>query len=481
MAYRDFRDFIAVSEQRGLLRRIDRTVDASWEPASLAKWMFQALPEEERFGLLFENVEGSEFSLVTGALGASTETYALALGVTPEEINDAWINALRNPVPAKTVTTAVCQEVVLLGEDARLSELPIPVWTPGKDAAPYLTTITVNRHAETGAQNMGVYRTMVRDDHHVIANINPGRQGFMYAQSYLDAGKPAPIAWVIATEPVIHIASVANLPHGVDEVTVAGGLKGEPVEMVKCKTSDIMVPANAEIIVEGEVLPGEYADEGPFGEFAGYMGPIAPKPVVRITAITHRKNAIYYGITSQMPPSESTVLQSMTNAPLLLKTLRDELGETSVNDVFIDLTFGGLLAHCIVSMRPGPPGHAKRVGRLIADISPVKRITVVDEYIDVRDPLHVEWALNAHYNPVRDTVIIDDVFFPLGMDPSVRVDNQMADLGSKIVMDATQTIDAGSISLPPKAIMMKALELWKELDLPEFEIPKRAASRIERS
>jgi UbiD family decarboxylase len=241
------------------------------------------------------------------------------------------------------------------------------------------------------------------------------------------------------------------------------------------------VPANAEIIIEGEVLPGEYADEGPFGEFAGYMGPVAPKPVVRITAITHRKNPIYYGITSQMPPSESTVLQSMSNAPLLLKQLRDDMGESAVRDVFIDLTFGGLLAHCVIAMQPGPPGHAKRIGRLVADMSPVKRITVVDEYIDVRDPLHVEWALNAHYNPVRDTVIIDDVFFPLGMDPSVRSDAKSMDLGSKIVIDATQTIDAGSTSLPPREIMMKALELWKEIGLPEFEIPKRAASRIERA
>jgi UbiD family decarboxylase len=481
MAYRDFRDFIAVSEQRGLLRRIARPVDASWEPASLAKWMFQALPDGERFGLFFEKVEGSAFPLVTGALGASAETYALALGVAVDEINDAWLQALRNPLPPVTVTDAVCQEVVLLGEDAKLSELPIPVWTPGKDAGPYITTITVNRHAESGAQNMGVYRTMVRDDRSVIANLNPGRQGFMYAQSYLDAGRPAPIAWVVATEPVIHLATVANMPFGVDEVTVAGGLKGEPIEMVKCKTSDIMVPANAEMIIEGEVLPGEYADEGPFGEFAGFMGPVAPKPVVRITAITHRRDAIYYGYTSQMPPSESTVLQSMTNAPLLLKQLRDEMGEASVRDVFIDLTYGGLLAHCIVSMKAERPGHAKRIGRLIADMSPVKRITVVDEDIDIRDPLHVEWALNALYNPVRDTVIIDDVYFPLGMDPSVRSDARSMDMGSKIVIDATQTIDAGPFSLPPKATMMKALDLWKELGLPEFKIPKRAASRIERS
>ena len=299
--------------------------------------------------------------------------------------------------------------------------------------------------------------------------------------SYLNDGKPAPIAWVIGTDPAVHFATVANLPAGADEMEVAGGLQGEPVQMVKCKTSDLMVPANSEFIIEGEVLPGEEADEGPFGEFAGYMGPVAKKPVARITAITHRKDAIFYGYTSQMPPSESTVLQSLSNAPLVLKALRDDLGERFIKDVFIDLTFGGLLAHCIIAMVPQHAGHAKKVGRMVADMSPLKRITVVDDCIDIRDPLHVEWAMNSHYHPVRDTVIIDDVFFPMGMDPSVRVDPTKEEMGSKIVIDATQTIDAGAYSLPEKEIMDRALKTWKEAGLPEFEIPKRARLRFERS
>ena len=175
------------------------------------------------------------------------------------------------------------------------------------------------------------------------------------------------------------------------------------------------------------------------------------------------------------------MLQSLSNSPLLLKTLKYDLGEHSVHDVHIDLTFGGLLAHCIVSMTPKVPGHAKKIGRLIADMTPLKRVTVVDEDIDIRDPLHVEWAMNSHYNPVRDTVIIDDVYHPMGMDPSVRVSNQMQDMGSKIVIDATQTIAAGEFSLPPKELMEKALNLWSEVGLPDFKIPKRAAARIARS
>ncbi len=480
MAFRDFRDFIAVAEQRGKLRRVAKTVDRMWEPACLAKWLFQALPAADRFGLLFDSVEGSDFPLVTGALGASVDTYAMALGVEPEGLNEIWLKALLNPQPPRVVDQAPCQEVVRIGEDAKLSDLPIPVWTPGKDAGPYITTITVNRRADTGEQNMAVYRTMVRDDHSVIVNISPGRHGYIYAHTYLDQGKPAPIAWVVATEPVIHLATVANLPVGVDEITTAGGLKGEPVELVRAKTSDILVPANAEIIIEGEVLPDEFADEGPFGEFAGYMGLATPKPVVRITAITHRKNAVYYGYTSQMPPSESTVIQSLSNAPLLLKTLRYDLGEKTVRDVFIDLTFGGGMAHGIVSMKPMTPGHAMKVGRIIADTTSLKRITIVDEDIDVRDSQHVEWAMNSHYNPVRDTVIIDDVNLPL--DPSaVLGDDKMTKTSSQIVMDATQSADAGEISLPRKELMDKAFGVWHEVGLPDFEIPKRVEYLLDRS
>jgi len=480
MAIRDFRDFIAVSEQQGLLRRVRKSIDPSWEAACLAKWAFQGLPNDQRFGLLFEDVEGSDFSLATGVLGASAQTYALALGVAPEEINDTWMTALLNPVKPKPVKSAVCQEVVLQGEEADVTKLPIPTWTPGKDAAPYITTITVTRNTD-GVQNMGVYRTMVRGPRDVVCNLNPGRHGFMQASTWLDQGKPAPIAWVIGTEPAVHLATVANMPFGSDEVEIAGGLKGEPVEMVKCMTSDIMVPANSEIIIEGEVLPGEKATEGPFGEMVGYVGAVGQKPVVRITAITHRNNAIYYGLTSQMPPSESTVLQSLTQAAVTLKTIRHDLGETAVSDVHVDLHFGGILGHGIVSMTPRHPGHAKKVGRLIANFGPLKRITVVDDDIDIRDPMHVDWAMNARYMPHRDTDIIDDCYIRSSMDPALGSGDTRLPFGSKLVIDATQSVAEGEFSLPPKDLMEKALGSWKDAGLPAFDVPRRVKLRLEKS
>jgi 4-hydroxy-3-polyprenylbenzoate decarboxylase len=475
------RDFLSALEQRGLLRRISRPVDRMWEPAALAKWMYQALPAEQRFGMYFENVKDSSIPIVTGALGANSAAYATALDVAEDGINDAWAKACRNPLRPTVVEEAMCQEVVITGAELRLSYLPIPVWTPGKDAAPYITTNTVTRDYDTNIQNMGVYRTMVRDETSVVPNLAPGRQGHQNMLTWTGKGTVAPIAWVIGAPPAVHLAAVANLPYGVDEIELAGGMMGAPVAMVKAKTVDLMVPADSEIIIEGEILLGETAMEGPFGEFAGYMGPVDRRPVVRITAITHRRDPVFYGYTSQMPPSESTTIQSLTNAGVMLKTLRDEMGEPSVSDVYIDLTFGGLLAHAVIAMKPGYPAHSKKVGRLVAAMWPVKRVTVVDDDIDIRDHTHVEWAMNSRYNPARDTVLIDDVYFPINMDPSVRSLTSQSTMGSKIVCDATQKVDAGTFSLPPKEIMTKALALWQEIGLPAFDIPKRARLRIDRS
>jgi UbiD family decarboxylase len=369
----------------------------------------------------------------------------------------------------------------VIGDDASLAALPIVTWTPGKDKAPYITTIVITRNHDTGAQNMGVYRTMLRDDRSVVVNLTPGRQGTRNARTWTDRGKKAPIAWVIASEPAVHLATVANLPYGKDEMDFAGGLKGEPIELVRARTVDLLVPANSEIIIEGEVTPGELADEGPFGEFAGVMGPVEKRPVAHIKAITHRRDPLFYGYTSQMPPSESTTIQSLVNAGVILQMMRDHVGDHAVQDVWIDQTFGGVLAHAIVAITPQVPGHGKRVGRTIADIAPVKRVTVVDADVDIRDPSHVDWALNARFSPQRDTVVIDDVYVPLQIDPSVRDARGNVTQGSKIILDATQKIDSGPFSLPPKDTMMKALDVWKECGLPEFEMPKRLKLRLEKS
>jgi UbiD family decarboxylase len=471
------RNLIDVLEQKQRLRRIPQTVDRSWEPGCLIKWMFQALPEAQRFGMLFESVKGSKFPLATGIIGSSREAYATALGVEPDEINAKWVNALLHPVAPRIVASGSSQDVVMTGAEANLSALPIPVWTPGKDLGPYITNLVITKSAETGVQNMGIYRTQVRDDHSVIVNFSPAGQGTQNARSYTDKLRPAPIAWVIGADPAVLISASAKLPYGVDEITAAGGLVGAPIDMVKARTVDLLVPANAEFIIEGEVIPGESAKEGPFGEFAGYMGGGAPRPVVRITAITHRRDPIYYGFASQMPPSESTMMQSLTSAGVLLKQLRYDLGETAIIDAYIDLHFGGSMGHVIVAMEPRDPAHSKRIGGLVANMTGLKRITLVNTDIDIRDPDHVDWALNVRLDPAKDIMVVEGAQFAR-MDPSVRPVGGQAGLASKLVLDATQKIDAGTLSLPSKDYMNRALETWTAAGLPIFDAPKRARLRI---
>lgn len=481
MALTDMREFLAILEQRGLVRRVSEEVDPATDIGCMVKWGFQALPESDRFGFLFDNVKGSTIPVATGALGASEEAYAIALGVERSEINTKWADALLNPVPPVKVGKALCQEEILDGDDVDIGRFPVPVWTPGKDAGPYLTSIVVTREVDSDVQNYGVYRTQVLGPDRLVCNLSPGRQGRRCVDTWFAKGEPAPVAFVIGAEPAMYYAAVTSLPISVDEAAIAGGLKCEALEQVRGHTVDLAIPARSEIVIEGLVYPDDEVAEGPFGEFAGYMGPVGDRPVVRVTAITHRTDPVFYGLASQMPPSESTTMQSLTNAGQLLKVLRHDLGETSVVDVVIDKTFGGLLAHSVVAVRPGAPGNGKRIGRLVADVSPCKRITVVDHDVDIRDQEHLNWAMNSHYDPARDTVIVDDVFVPMYMDPSVRVRGGNTDPGSKVIVDATSSIDAGDFSIPDRAIMEDSLKIWRHAGLPELNVPNRLNMRLDRS
>ncbi len=482
MAYGNIREFLTVLEEAGRLRRIAKPVDHTWELACLARWMLQGLPEQQRFGLLFEHVTGFETKVMTAVLGASRWNYALALETTPEGIHEKWVNALLHPIAPREVGESPARQVVAAGADVDLKAIPIPTWTPGKDAAPYITATVITVDLETAKQNAATYRCMVRDRSHLAINLTPGRHGHRNYSSWARQGRPAPFAIVVGAEPVVHLAAISNVPYGTDELTIAGGLKGAPVDVVRGRTGDLLIPAHCEFIIEGEIPPNATALEGNFGEFAGYMGGVNAKPLATITSISRRRDAIYYGYISQMPPSESTMIQSKSNEGLILKMLRHDHGETAVVDVAIDLTYGGLLAHCIVSMTPRDPEHAKRVGRLVAENTLLKRVTVVDDDVDIRDPFHMDWALNSRYNPARDTIIIEGVTTGIILDPSVRMkDGVPIETGSKVVIDATEKTGSGDISLPPRDLMLKAKEIWDGLGLPAFEIPKRVRLVLDRA
>ncbi|MBI4455816.1 MAG: UbiD family decarboxylase [Acidobacteria bacterium] len=467
--YRDMRELIAVLEACGKLHRVKKEVDPSWELSCMTRWVYQGFPEEDRFALLFEDVKGATMPVATALLGASREVYALALGTTPGRIHDIWLRALRHPIPARLIASGPVQEVVISDRAVDLSKIPVPMWTPGKDRRPCITACVITKDHDTGIQNIGTYRCQVQSKNAVTLNTSPGRQAYQNYDSYVSKGKPAPVAVAICCEPAVHLAASAALPKGVDEMTVAGGLKGMPIETVQAKTVDLQVPAHTEIVFEGKLHPTGRMAEDPFGEFAGYMGESGHdllRPYFEVTCITHRTNPIYYGYISQFPPSESTMIQGQANECVIHKMLVDDWGEATVLDVALNQTHGGLLGHVVVQMRPLYPGHAKKVGRMVAEMTHVKTVTVVDGDIDIRYQQHLDMVMNSRVNPAQDIVIIND--FYIIYDPSSN-----EGVTSKIVIDATQKGTYPDISLPPKDLLWRAYQSWKEADLPLFDLPQR--------
>lgn len=472
----EFRSHLDRLESEGLLHRVAKPVDPEWEIASMTRWMYHGFDEADRFGLLFENVDGYDWPVTTAAIGASRQVYARALDVEVGDIHSRWETALENFRRPTPVSDAPVKANVATGARATLADVPSLVWTPRKDAGPYLTTVVVTKNRETGVQNLAIYRCQMVDDGTLALNIKTGRHGFRDFRSYADADEPAPVAIVVGAAPAVHLSSITNVDYEEDELELAGGLLGEPLETTEAETVDLDVPASAELVIEGTIDPTERMREGPFGEFAGYMGHAFEKPVVDVTAICRRDDPIFYSSMGQMPPSEDHVIQSISNAALYRKRLADDEGHPTVSDVSIDETYSGILGHAIVRMDPRYPEEGAEVGTELANISQLKRVTVVNEDVDVRDPLHVAWAVNARVDPKRDVTILEDVFLNPAKDPAVETEPRDQSKSSKLVVDATvESIpvdEMPDVSIPPRADMNAALESWSETDLPELD-PKR--------
>ena len=476
MGYYDMREYIKVLETKGKLRRVKNAVDKNWEISSMAKWVYLGFNEEQRFALLFEEVKDSSMPVATGLIGASREVYALAMGTTPDRIHELWLQALDHPLAPKVVTSAAVQEFILTKKRVDLGCLPVPIWTPTKDRKPCITNCVITKNRDSGVQNIGTYRCQIQTKNKITVNTNPGRQAYQNYESYISKGEPAPVVLAVGCDPSIHVAATAAVPRELDEIHIAGALKGEPVEVVKGKTVDLLVPAHGEIIVEGYFHPTERMNEDNFGEFAGYMGPSAEKIFFEVTAITHRKNPIYYGYSSQYPPNESTTLQGNGNECIIHWVLVNKFGEKTVTDVAMDRTHGGQMGQSVVKMTPLYPGHAKKVGRLATEIAHNKIVTVVDENIDIRYQQDVEMVWNSLVNPVEDVEIIKGPA-PRGMDPS----SDSQGMCGRMIIDATHKIGHNytDVSLPTKDILWKAYKSWQNAGLPEFEIPARVEQSLD--
>jgi len=398
-------------------------------------------------------------------LFGTPERVAAGLGVTLDGLDDlgAFLAALRAPTPPdglrdalsrwpmlkaalatrpKFVKSAPVQSVVLVGDDVDLGALPIQTHWP-QDAGPLITwPVVVTRPygteaADVGSYNAGVYRAQVLDHNRVIMRWLPHRGGAAHHQSWARQGEKTPVAIVLGADPATLLSAALPLPETVSELTFAGALNGSRPRLVPAKTVPLMVPADAEIVLEGWVSPSELAPEGPFGDHTGYYNPAEPFPVMEVSAVTHRKDPIYLSTYTGRPPDEPAIIGGVFNK-LALPTIRAQIPE--IHDLWLPPAACSYRM-AVVSINKRYPGQARRVMMalwgMLPQFSYTKMIVVVDEDIDPRNWDDIAWALATRMDPTRDVVLLENT-------PMDYLDfaSPHPGLAGKMGIDATTKIDS---------------------------------------
>ena len=346
--YPDFRAHLAALERKGLLFRIDRPIDKDTEMHPLVRWQFRGgLAEAERRAFLFANVTDArgrryDMPVAIGALAASAEIYRIGMGVPLARIGEKWGEAIANPIAPVEVVDAPCQEVVIQGAALRgagrgLDALPVPISTPGFDCAPYLTaTACVTRNPVSGVQNVGTYRAGLKAPDRLavrMATRSGGAEGYRHWLEYRARGRNMPCAIVLGPPPAVAYCAPQKLRMGLDEVAVAGGIVEAPIRVVRCRTVDLSVPAESEIVIEGSIDTDLLEPEAPFGESHGHVALQDYNMIMEVSAITRRRDAVFSSIISQVTPSESSVIKRIAYEPLFLAHLQTRLGINGIRRV----------------------------------------------------------------------------------------------------------------------------------------------------
>jgi UbiD family decarboxylase len=479
----DFQAHLSDLEARGLLVRIDRPINKDTELHPLVRWQFLGgIPENARRAFLFTNVvdaKGKRYDMpvVVGALAASPDIYAVGMGRKVEDIGAAWMQAIAEPISPVIVEAAPCQEVVITGDALRrsgegLAALPVPVSTPGFDAAPYLTaTLCVTRDPDSGIQNMGMYRAALKATDRLavrmVARPSGGAGGYYHWLKYRTLREPMPIAIVIGCAPVVAFTGPQKLAIDLDELSVAGGLAGAPIRMVKCRTVDLTVPADAEIVIEGVIDPEKLEPEAPFGESNGYVALEAYNMPMQVTAITRKRNAVFASIISQVTPSESSVIKKVAYEPLFLDHLRNTLSIKGIRAVVMHERLTNLRPVIFLQFAAETP--RTEVWRGLSGASNLisncgKVVVAVSEDIDPRSTDAVLWSLAYRANPIEDVHITPY----RGGVQGAQYGPRSAD--STMLIDATRKRPMPPLALPAREFMEHAKSIWEELGLPALTV-----------
>lgn len=487
MSYRDLRDFIQFLEARGELKRITTPVSPHLEITEICDRTLKAGGP----ALLFENVSGYDMP-VLGNLFGTPERVALGMGreqvselrevgellaflkepEPPKNLKDLWQKRDNfKPVlnmPVRETTKPACQEVILEGDAVDLSKLPIQTCWPG-DAGPLITwPLVITRGPGKERQNLGIYRLQVIGKNRVIMRWLAQRGGALDFQEWQQAhpGEAFPISIALGADPATILGAVTPIPDTLSEYAFAGLLRGEKTEVAKSIGNELQVPANAEIILEGHLLPGDEADEGPFGDHTGYYNEVERFPVFTIERITHRKNPIYHSTYTGRPPDEPAILGVALNevfVPLLQKQFPE------ITDFYLPPE-GCSYRFAVVTIKKQYPGHAKRVmmgvWSFLRQFMYTKFVVVTDDDVNARDWQDVIWAMTTRMDPVRDTVMVENT-------PIDYLDfaSPVSGLGSKMGFDATNkwpgetSREWGEPIAMDDAVKTRIDDIWDELGI----------------
>tara|TARA_S200000501_G_scaffold148731_1_gene140316 strand:+ start:16557 stop:18209 length:1653 start_codon:yes stop_codon:yes gene_type:complete len=477
---KDLQQHIIALEEAGLLHRINEAVNKDTELHALVRWQFRGgIAEKDRKAFYFSNVvdsKGRHFDMpvVVGALAANSDIYRIGMDVPLEDIGHAWQEAIANPIPPKEVKNAACQELILEGHDIDgegkgLDSLPVPISTPGFDSAPYLTAANfITRDPDNGIQNMGTYRGGLKSPTRMVVRMstrNSGAGGYPHWEKYKERGQKMPCAVVLGCPPKIAYLGPQKMPRDIDELTVAGALAGKPIAVVRCKTIDLMVPADAEIIIEG-LIDTEYLEpEAPFGESHGHIALEDYNMIFEVTAITRKKNAVLASIISQVTPSESSVIKKAAYEPMYLGHLQKTLGVKGVKKVSLHEPLTNIRRIIFIVFEPNTPRTEiframQGAAMLRADTG--KFVIAISDDINPENADAVFWSLAYRSNPAEDVEIL--AHRDRGHGPKSKTKTE----DSTMLIDATLKGQMPPLALPKQQYMEDARVLWEKLGLPSL-------------
>ena len=487
LKYKDLRDFIAILEKQGELKRITVEVDPDLEMTEICDRTLRAAGP----ALLFENPKGYDYPVLANlfgtpkrvAMGMGEEDVAslrevgklLAMLKEPEPpkgLKDAWnklpiYKQVLNMGP-KVVKSAPCQAHIIEGDEVDLSTIPVQRCWPG-DAAPLVTwPLVITRGPYKQRQNLGIYRQQVIGKNKLIMRWLSHRGGALDFREWKEQhpGENFPVAVALGADPATILGAVTPVPDTLSEYAFAGLLRGGKTEVTPCIGSDLQVPASAEFILEGYIDPEEMADEGPFGDHTGYYNEVDSFPVFTVERITHRKDPIYHSTYTGRPPDEPAILGVALNevfVPILQKQFPE------IVDFYLPPE-GCSYRMAVVTIKKQYPGHAKRVmlgvWSFLRQFMYTKFVIVCDDDINARDWNDVIWAITTRMDPSRDTTMIDNT-------PIDYLDfaSPVSGLGSKMGMDATNKWPGetdrewGEPIVMDEAVKQKVDAIWDELGI----------------